>query len=155
MDAIEAIRGRRSVRRYRGTAIDSALIEAVITDAAHAPWTPVSVPHPWVFTVVSGKERLSDLGSRALAYARENRPQRAGYGWLDDPRGPALFAMVRVGLPQELAGSRAIVPTLQRYEKLFSSLLRTTTTTTVRRYWPRYFPRYFAICRNYSTMDAG
>lgn len=85
MDAIDAIRTRRSVRQYRDEPPERQLIEAVIADAAHAPWTPISVPEPWVFTAVEGAERIAALGDRALDYARRNRPQREGYGWLDNP----------------------------------------------------------------------
>ena len=85
MDAIDAIRTRRSIRHYLDRSVERPLIEAVIADAAHAPWTPISVPEPWVFTVIEGAERIEELGARALDHARRNRPQREGYGWLDDP----------------------------------------------------------------------
>lgn len=85
MDAIEAIRTRRSVRRYTPDAVDRALIEAIIEDAACAPWTPLSAPEPWAFTVIEGVERIAEYGARAKAYAREHRPQAEGYGWADNP----------------------------------------------------------------------
>jgi nitroreductase len=85
MDAIEAIRSRRSIRQFRDEPVERPLIEAVIADAAHAPWTPISVPEPWVFTVIEGAARLEAFGARALDHARRNRPQREGYGWLDNP----------------------------------------------------------------------
>lgn len=85
MDAIEAIRGRRSVRAFLPHAVEQPVIAAIIADAAHAPWTPISAPEPWVFNVIEGRDRIADCGVRALAYAREHRPQVAGYGWADDP----------------------------------------------------------------------
>ena len=85
MDAISAIRGRRSVRRYLDRPVVRDLIEAVIADAAHAPWTPISPPEPWVFTVIEGADRIADHGGRALDYARANRPRFEGYRWADDP----------------------------------------------------------------------
>jgi len=109
MDAIEAIRTRRSIRRFREDPVARPLIEAVIADAAHAPWTPISVPEPWVFTVIEGADRIEKLGARALDHARRNRPQREGYGWLDDPAfsvfhgGPAgVFISGKQGNPLAL-----------------------------------------------------
>jgi nitroreductase len=61
------------------------LIEALIDDAAQAPWTPHSAPKPWAFTVVRGAARISELGARALQYARQNRPQLEGYRWTERP----------------------------------------------------------------------
>jgi nitroreductase len=84
MDTIEAIHERRSVRDYLPAPIDQSLIEAIIDDAAQAPWTPISAPEPWVFTVISGLGRIQDYGVRALQYARDNRPAQ-GYGWTENP----------------------------------------------------------------------
>jgi nitroreductase len=84
MDTIEAIHGRRSVRDYLPAPVDHALIEAIIDDAAQAPWTPISAPEPWVFTVISGLGRIKDYGARALQYARDNRPAQ-GFGWTERP----------------------------------------------------------------------
>jgi len=83
MNAIEAIRTRRSVRRYRETPVDRGVIEEVILDAAHAPWAPLSLPEPWVFVVIEGRERIAEFGERALQYARRNRPGRVGYEWTE------------------------------------------------------------------------
>ncbi len=85
METIEAIRTRRSIRQFLDRPIERSLIEAIIDDAAHAPWTPVSAPQPWAFTVIEGADKIADLGAKALAYARANRPPREGYGWLDNP----------------------------------------------------------------------
>jgi nitroreductase len=86
MDAIQAIRGRRSIRSYLGTPIERSLLEEIIEDAAHAPWTPASKPEPWIFMVIEGRGRLAEYGVRALAYAREHRPKVQGYEWADDPK---------------------------------------------------------------------
>ena len=85
MDAIAAIRNRRSIRDYAETAVERGLVEAVIGDSTHAPWTPLALPDPWVFTVIEGAERIADYGARALAYAREHRPQARGYEWTERP----------------------------------------------------------------------
>src|SRR5687768_12995175 len=85
MDAIQAIRGRRSMRDYLPGLVERRLIEEVVTDSTYAPWTPLSRPDPWVFTVIEGRKRIEDYGDRALRYAREHRPSLEGYGWADTP----------------------------------------------------------------------
>ncbi len=85
MDAIDAIRTRRSIRHFDARSIDREHIELLLADASHAPWTPISAPRPWAFTVIEGREQVADFGARALAYARAHRPRREGYNWLDDP----------------------------------------------------------------------
>jgi nitroreductase len=85
MDTIEAIHGRRSVRDYLSDVPARSLVEALIDDAAKAPFTPISPPDPWVFNVFEGRDRIAAFGERALRYAREHRPQVDGYRWADDP----------------------------------------------------------------------
>ena len=84
MDAIDAIHARRSIRDYLQAPVQQSLIDAIITDSAQAPWTPISAPEPWVFTVICGAERITGYGARALQFARENRPER-GYEWTERP----------------------------------------------------------------------
>lgn len=81
MDAIDAIRTRRTVRRYREETVPRALIEELIADATHAPFTPIAREGAWWFTVIEGRDRVAEYGARALAYAREHRPQLRGYEW--------------------------------------------------------------------------
>lgn len=109
LDAIDAIRGRRSIRDYLQELPDRELISEIIRDAAHAPWTPISRPEPWVFTVIEGCERIAGYGERALRFARENKPDRPGYAWVDDPafsvfyNAPALILISgNVGSPVAL-----------------------------------------------------
>jgi nitroreductase len=83
VDAIEAIRGRRSIRAYADRAVPDDLIAAVIEDAAHAPATPLSGASPWTFMVLRGADKIADYGARAKAHARERRPQERGYAWAD------------------------------------------------------------------------
>lgn len=85
MDAIEAIRGRRSIRRYLPRLVERRLIEAVIADACCAPWTPASPPDPWVFNVVEGRERVAGYGERALRHVLERRRGAPGYDWAEKP----------------------------------------------------------------------
>ncbi len=91
MDAIDAIHGRRSIRDYQARPVARNLIEAVIWDAVQAPSTPVSGVQPWVFNVIEGAERIAAYGERAKAYAREHRPNEAGYGWADRPEFSVFF----------------------------------------------------------------
>ena len=85
MDAITAIRTRRSVRVFLDTPLDRATIEALLGDAAHAPFTPIAQSGAWHFTVIRGRERLAGYGDRALAFAQETRPQLRGYEWTERP----------------------------------------------------------------------
>ena len=85
MDAIAAIRTRRSVRAFLDTPLDRATVEALLGDAASAPFTPIAQSGAWHFTVIFGHERLAGMGARALAFARDNRPQLLGYEWTDRP----------------------------------------------------------------------
>ena len=85
MDAIEAIRARRSIRDYLSDPVPRPIIDEILLDAAHAPWTPLSLPDPWLFTVIEGREHLSRYGAQALEFARRNRPQARGYEWTERP----------------------------------------------------------------------
>jgi nitroreductase len=85
VDAIEAINLRRSVRDYLPKSVGQQLIEAIIQDAAQAPWSPISAPEPWVFNVICGATRIQAYGKRALQYARDNRPSGDGYNWTEIP----------------------------------------------------------------------
>ncbi len=70
MDAIEAIRSRRSIRAYLDRPVARELIEAVIWDAAQAP-PPFSGQIPWSFNVIEGVAHIAALGARAKQYAAE------------------------------------------------------------------------------------
>ena len=85
MDTIDAIRTRRSVRAYLDQPVARSLIEDVIADTAHAPWTPGALPEPWVFNVIAGRASIAAYGERALDYARTNRPRLQGYEWTERP----------------------------------------------------------------------
>lgn len=83
MDAIAAIHGRRSIRAYQARSVERDLVEAIIWDAAQAPSTPVSGAQPWAFNIIQGAERIADYSARAKRFAKEHRPDEAGYGWAD------------------------------------------------------------------------
>ena len=82
MDAIEAIRSRRSVRSYEDRPVGRDLIEAIIMDAAYAP-PPFSGQRPWVFNVFEGVAQIADYGACAKQFASERRPDGPGWEWLD------------------------------------------------------------------------
>ena len=109
MDAITAIRTRHSVRAFRDAPLDRAIIAELVADAAHAPFTPIATDGAWHFTVILGRERLAGYGERALAFARDNRPQLRGYEWTERPGfsvfhgAPAAVVISgRLGLPVAL-----------------------------------------------------
>lgn len=83
MDAIEAIRTRRSVRAFRDEPVDRTLLDTLIADASHAPFTPIARDAAWHFLAIGGRERIAGFGERALAHAREHRPQIRGYEWTE------------------------------------------------------------------------
>ncbi|MEA2063488.1 MAG: nitroreductase family protein [Gemmatimonadota bacterium] len=59
MDAIEALRGRRSIREYEKTPVDPELIETIV-DAGHLAATGRGV-EPWEFVVISDPETRNEL----------------------------------------------------------------------------------------------
>jgi len=85
MDAIEAIRGRRSIRAYRPDPVARSLIEEVIWDAAQAPTPPVSGETPWVFCVIEGVTRIAGYGDRAKQYVRNHQLEGRHQTWPDNP----------------------------------------------------------------------
>jgi len=84
MDVIAAIHGRRSVRSYQPTPVPRELIEAIILDAAQAP-PPFRGMVPWAFNVIEGTERIAAYGERAIAHARQHRPDGPGWDWVERP----------------------------------------------------------------------
>lgn len=84
MDVIEAIHGRRSIRAFQPSPIARDMLEAIIADAVQAP-----PPHrdlvPWSFNIVEGVDRIAGYGVLAMQYARDNRPEGPGWGWIDWP----------------------------------------------------------------------
>ena len=74
MDVIQAIHGRRSVRRYRPDPVARKLIEDILWAAVQAPSPPVSGDTPWALCVYEGVERIAGYGERAMRYAREHLP---------------------------------------------------------------------------------
>ena len=85
MDAIVAIRSRRSVRAFADRPVARELITELIADATHAPFTPIAKDGAWRFTVIEDRERIAAYGTRALDYARAHRPQLKGYEWTERP----------------------------------------------------------------------
>jgi nitroreductase len=83
MDTVTAIHTRRSIRDYEKRAVEREMIADILWDAAQAPTTPVS--GPFLFHVIEGVARIAALGERAKQYAREHRPDAAGYAWADRP----------------------------------------------------------------------
>jgi len=59
MDALEALRGRRSIRRYEATPVEPELIETIV-DAGRLAATGRGV-EPWEFVVVTGADMRNKL----------------------------------------------------------------------------------------------
>lgn len=83
MDAISTIRSRRAVRAFEDRPVGRDTIAALIEDATHAPFTPLSKDGAWLFAVIEGQARVAACGDRALAYARAHSPQVKGYEWTE------------------------------------------------------------------------
>jgi len=66
MDVFDVIRSRRAVRSYTDAPIEKNTIERLISLAARAP-SAMNL-QPWGFAVVSGRERLASMSSRAKAH---------------------------------------------------------------------------------------
>ena len=61
MEAIEMIKGRRSVRKYKDEVVDRALMEEIIEITRHAPsWTNSQTPR---FTLVDNPEIISQFAA--------------------------------------------------------------------------------------------
>jgi nitroreductase len=59
----DAIRNRRSVRRYADRPVEKATIEALLDVAVQAP--SASNQQPWAFVVIQGAERIRGYSDRA------------------------------------------------------------------------------------------
>jgi nitroreductase len=69
MDALEAIKGRRSIRRYKPDAIPNELVEKIL-DAAR--WAPTGGNiQPWKFIVISDRKLLDLIKKVSPGYLEE------------------------------------------------------------------------------------
>ncbi len=120
MDAITAIRTRRSIRDYAPETPPRALITEVLRDAVHAPWTPGSPPDTVLFTVIEGTQRIADLGARALAYTRASRPSVERYGWADRPDFSVFYNASMLVIISGNAGNPLALEECTRIGQVFS-----------------------------------
>jgi nitroreductase len=105
MDALEAMRGRRSTRAYLDQPVARATVESIL-DAAR--WAPSGVnAQPWQVAVVSGaiKQKIS---TALLAARQNNEPERPDYTyypkeWVEPYKtrrrtsGLALYRALNIG----------------------------------------------------------
>lgn len=61
MDILDAILGRRSIRKYKDKAIDREIIENIIKLSMYAP--SACNQQPWHFIIVNNKELLTQISS--------------------------------------------------------------------------------------------
>jgi nitroreductase len=83
MDALTAIHGRRTIRKFQPTPVERALLERVLWAAVQAPTPPVSGASAWKLCVIEGAARLDAYGARAKEYARENQPPGQHWTWTE------------------------------------------------------------------------
>lgn len=94
MKLLEAVYGRRAVRRYAATGLERADVEHLIDAAIQAP--SAMNAQPWAFYAVLGSERLRGFSARAKAHleAAGELPERARIMLRDIPNifygAPAL-----------------------------------------------------------------
>ncbi len=70
MEFLELLQARRTVRKYDGTPVPRAVLEALLATAVQAP-TGMNL-QPWAFGVIEGVEALKALSDRAKAFLLEN-----------------------------------------------------------------------------------
>lgn len=69
MELVEAIRTRRSVRKYKSDPLPEKTVRELLELAA---WSPSGMnTQPWLFEVVEGKEYLKELSDRSRAFILE------------------------------------------------------------------------------------
>jgi len=69
MELLEAIRGRRSVRKYKGEQLPEKTVRELLELAA---WAPSGMnTQPWLYVVIEGEEYLRDLSDKCRAYILE------------------------------------------------------------------------------------
>lgn len=85
MDALAAIHGRRTIRKYRPEKVDHQLLERVLWAAVQAPTPPVSGASAWKICVLEGTQRLAEYGARAKQYAFEHQPEGQRWSWTERP----------------------------------------------------------------------
>ena len=59
MDALKALKSRRSIRQYQYKSVSDELIEELVDCARHAP--SCYNQQPWEFIIVRGKERMKEI----------------------------------------------------------------------------------------------
>ncbi len=91
MDLLEALKSRRSVRRFKDQRIDDATIEDILQ---YAPWVPNHhVSEPWRYIIVTGEslKELADLRFHAVLEKRQGqdgakeRAEKARLEFLEAP----------------------------------------------------------------------
>lgn len=76
MELVEAIRTRRSVRKYKSDPLPEKTVRELLELAA---WAPSGMnTQPWLFEVVEGKEYLKDLSDRSRVFLLERMAEMPG-----------------------------------------------------------------------------
>jgi len=100
LDALSAIRDRRSVKEYDDRPIPREWIEELL-DAAH--WAPNhKLTHPWRFNVFSGegREKLVEARQNAVRMGAEKKGEQASQQDLDFARAKCFSAPVLIIVSQ-------------------------------------------------------
>ena len=85
MELFEALKSRRSVRKYTAKLVAVDKIERVIDAAVLAP--SAMNRQPWIFAVVNDAKRLHEMSQRARDYALQHTPTASPFhSHLADPQ---------------------------------------------------------------------
>jgi nitroreductase len=76
-ELLNAIYGRRAVRKFTGEQIARPDLERLITTATQAP-SAMNL-QPWAFAVVQGADRLAEYSERSKRYLMEQQGLLAGH----------------------------------------------------------------------------
>jgi nitroreductase len=124
MDAIEALRKRRSIRKYRAEAVPRADLETIV-DAGRLAATG-SNRQPWDFIVVTERDRIAQLSASGSWMAEASAVivvvmNPASRWWVED--GAAAIENMLLACTAFGYGSCWVEGDLQAHEERFKSLL--------------------------------
>jgi len=73
MDVFETIKNRRSVRKFKDTAIPQEHIDKILTAAIQAPSS--GNQQPWKFVVIQTPEKVEELGKKTIELSMKRRSE--------------------------------------------------------------------------------
>ena len=85
MDVIEAIHSWRTIRSYRPDPVDRSDIADLLWHAVQVS-TPPGNETPWALCVLEGRDKIEELGRRAMDFARaHHQAHEPSWSWVGRP----------------------------------------------------------------------